>query len=505
MGMGQLPILIPLPLLVMALVVPVAALARPGAAFPLTLAAAAASATASALALAAVLDNGPMSYALGGWAPPLGIEYVVDHVAAYVSVVVTSVSLLVIVGTRRWAIREAGDRLGPFYGLVLLLLAGLLGMVVTGDLFNLFVFLEISSLAAYALVFMGGRAGMVAGFRYLVLGTIGGALYLLGVGFVYFATGTLNMADVARILEVDSSGRAVQAGAVLIFTGLGIKMALVPLHLWLPDAYTHAPSSVSTLIAPVMTKVGAYAMLRMFLSVFPDGYLRDVVPVADALLVLGLAGIVLGSAAAMAQTDLRRMLAYSSIANLSMIAVGLGIGTPLALVAALLHVMNHAVMKAALFSAVASVRLATGSSSVGGLAGLGRRMPLTMATFTLGAVSMVGIPPAAGFFSKWYMAQAGLQDGQWLVAVVVLGSSLMTAVYLFRVLERAYLDPPNGHPDRAPLVAGAAPDAPLAAAVQEASESPADVVWPALALGAATIVLGVLNVAIVTHVLEPGV
>ena len=505
MDTGQLPILIPLPLLVMALVVPVAARVRSGAAFPLTLAAAVASTAASALALAAVLDDGPLSYTLGGWAPlEGGIEYVVDHVAGFVSVVVTSVSTLVIVGTRRWAVREAGDRLGPFYGLVLLLLAGLTGMVVTGDLFNLFVFLEISSLAAYALVFMGGRAGMVAGFRYLVLGTIGGALYLLGVGFVYFATGTLNMADVLSILEADASGRAVQAGAVLIFTGLGLKMALVPLHLWLPDAYTHAPSSVNTLIAPVMTKVGAYAMLRMFLSVFPDGYLRDAVPVADALLVLGLAGIVLGSVAAMAQTDLRRMLAYSSVANMAMIAVGLGIGTPLALVAALLHVMNHAVMKAALFSSVASVRLATGSSSVDGLMGLGRRMPLTMGAFTLGAISMVGIPPTAGFFSKWYMAQAGVQHGQWLVAVVVLGSSLMTAVYLFRVLERAYLHPPTGHPpdgnaERVPLVAGAAPDAP------DAGESPADVVWPALALGAATVVLGVLNVVIVTHVLEPGV
>ena len=499
MDMGYLAILIPLPLLAMALAVPVVARVRSGAAFPLSLAASVASTAASALALAAVLEGGPLSYALGGWAPPVGIEYVVDHVAAFVAVVVTSVSTLVIIGTRRWAIREVGDRLGPFYGLVLLLLAGLSGMVVTGDLFNLFVFLEISSLAAYALVFMGGRAGMVAGFRYLMLGTIGGALYLLGVGYLYFATGTLNMADVARILEADSSGRAVAAGAVLIFTGLGIKMALVPLHLWLPDAYTYAPSSVNTLIAPVMTKVGAYAMLRMFLSVFPDGYLRDAVPVADALLVLGLAGIVLGSVAAMAQTDLRRMLAYSSIANLAMIAVGLGIGTPLALVAALLHVMNHAVMKAALFSSVASVRLATGSSSVGGLAGIGRRMPLTMAAFTLGAVSMVGIPPTAGFFSKWYMAQAGVAEGQWLVVVVVLGSSLMTAVYMFRVLERAYLHP------QAPVVAGVAGAAPDAPGVPGAAESPADVVWPMMVLAAATVVLGVANVVIVTHVLEPGV
>ncbi len=478
---------------------PVVAHIRYYLAFPLALAGVALSTAASALALAAVLDGGPLTYHLGGWPPPVGIEYVVDRVSAFVALVVTSVSMLVIVGTRRWADREAGDRLGPFYGLVMLLLAGLTGMVVTGDLFNLFVFLEISSLAAYALVFMGGRAGMVAGFRYLVLGTIGGAFYLLGVGFLYFATGTLNMADVARILEADGSGRAVQAGAVLIFTGLGLKMALVPLHLWLPDAYTSAPSSVNTLLAPVMTKVGAYAMLRMFLSVFPEGYLRDAVPIADALLVLVLIGIVFGSVVAMAQTDVRRMLAYSSIANLAMIAVGIGIGTQLAIVAALLHVMNHAVMKATLFSSAASIRLSTGFSGVRDLTGLGGRMPLTMGAFTLGAVSMVGIPPTAGFFSKWYMAQAGVQEGQWLVAAVVLGSSLLTAVYMFRVLERAYLRPlrAEAHVAGGARTGDEVPDGP--------AESPADVVVPALLLGSATVVLGVLNVVIVTHVLEPGV
>ena len=199
------------------------------------------------MALDRVLTHGTLYYDLGGWAPPVGIEYVVDEVAAYVCVVITTVSFLVLISTRRWVLKESADRsTGIFYSLVLLLLGGLTGIVVTGDLFNLFVFLEISSLSAYALVFIGGRNAMLAGFRYLIIGSIGGAFYLLGVGFIYFATGTLNMEE-ARLLIPDAEAtRAVQAGAVLIFAGLGLKMGLVPMHFWLPDAYQHAPSSELT-------------------------------------------------------------------------------------------------------------------------------------------------------------------------------------------------------------------------------------------------------------------
>ena len=464
------------------------------------------SAAASVWALVHVLDDGTLTYYLGGWAPPVGIEYVVDLVAAFVATIVTTVSTLVLIATRRWAIREAGDRLGSFYGLVMLLLAGLVGMVVTGDLFNLFVFIEISSLAAYALVFLGGRGGMIAGFRYLILGSIGGSFYLLGVGFLYFTTGTLNMAETHELLTADASARSIQAGAAFIFVGLGLKMALVPMHLWLPDAYTFAPSSVNSLIAPVMTKVGAYAMMRMFLSVFPAGYLTDVVPVADALLVLGLVGIVFGAVVAMSQTDIRRMLAYSSISQLSLIAVGIGLGTPLGMVAALLHVMNHAVMKAALFLAAGSIRYSTGITTVDGVSGLGRTMPLTMIAFALGAIAMVGIPPMAGFFSKWYAVQAGVETDQWAVVAVVLVSSLLSAVYLFRILERAYLhpvqpEPAHGHEDDNAFGETAA----QIATEEPAVESPLDVVLPAVALGLAALALGIANSWIVTQILEPGV
>ena len=510
----QLPAFIVGAPLLFSVIVPILGRKWRQSAFVIAVATVAVSAVASGLSLGRVLDEGTFRYYLGGWEPPVGIEYVMDEVSAFVSLVVTSVSLLVLISTRRWAEREAGDRPGIFYGLVLLLLAGLTGIVITGDLFNLFVFLEIASLAAYALVFIGGRRAMLAGFRYLIIGSIGGAFYLLGVGFIYFATGTLNMIEARQLLEEAESTRAVQVGAVFIFTGLGLKMALVPMHLWLPDAYEHAPSSVNSLIAPVMTKVAAYAMLRMFLSVFPAGYLSGAVPIADALLVLGLIGIVFGSVAAAGQTDIRRMLAYSSISQLAFIAVGIGLGTPLALAAALLHVVNHAAMKATLFLATASVRFRVGLQRTHNLAGLGPRMPLTMGAFAVGSVAMVGIPPTAGFFSKWYMVQAGVDEGQWIVVAVVLLSSLLTAVYLFKVLEQVYLRPakpePSAHRDDehdAPAESAQQPaeQPAMRPVVERAREAPLDVWLPLVLLGAATVVLGVFNVVIMEHVLLPGV
>ena len=500
---AHLPILIVLPLMTMAFVVTLAGLVRPRTAFPLTILAVAASAAASVWSLMVVAGGGELRYALGGWQPPVGIEYVVDGVSAFVATVVSVVALLVLVGTRRVAVHEMGRRMGPFYGTVLMMLTGLLGIVVTGDLFNLFVFLEISSLATYGLIFMGGRRAMIASFRYLIVGTAAGALYMLGVGYLYFSTGTLNMADMASRLPATIDSPMVLAGAALIFAGLGVKMALVPLHWWLPDSYNFAPSSVTTLIAPISTKVAAYAMFRMFLSVFPEGYLRDATPVATLLVALGLAGALLGGAAALAQTDLRRILAYSSISQMGLIATGIGLASPLAATAALFHVMAHSVMKAALFLAASGVGYRTSQFNIDRMAGLARVMPLTMLAFTVGAISMVGVPPTAGFFSKLYLAQAGIELGMWPVAVVVLLSGLFTAAYMVRILERAYLRDLPG--ERGEMNNSGAVENTSATAVGNASDMPADTLVPTLILAFGTIVLGLLNVPIVTQLLGPGV
>lgn len=496
----HLPILIVLPLLFGAFVVTLVGFGRPRWSFPLTVLAVSLSATAAVWALVRVVDDGVMRYALGGWPPPLGIEYVVDRVSGFVAAVIMVVSALVIVGTRRMAAREMGGRRGPFYGTMLMMLTGLVGIVLTGDMFNLFVFLEISSLAAYALIFMGGPKAMIASFRYLIVGTAGGALYLLGVGYLYFATGTLNMGDMASRLPDVLDSSAVLAGAALIFAGLAVKMALVPLHWWLPDAYNYAPSSVTALVAPIGTKVAAYVMLRMFLTVFPAGYLTDRVPVATVIIVLGLVGSVAGGLAAVVEKDLRRILAYSSISQLGLIATGIGLASPLAATAALFHVMAHSVMKASLFLVATNIRYRTAQVHIDRMSGLARVMPWSVMAFVIVAVSMVGVPPTAGFFSKFYLVQAAFAQDHWVVGGVVLASSLLTAIYMVRFIERAYL----GSIPSADEAGAQEADRTAANAVRQATEMPADAVVPALLLAAASFVLGLANVPIITRIIGPG-
>ncbi len=364
-------------------------------------------------------------------------------------------------------------------------MAGLTGIVVTGDLFNLFVFLEIASLSAYALLASGGGLAPLAAFRYLILGSIASSFYLLGVGFIYFSTGSLNMADVAQRLPLLYESRTLVAAAVLMVLGLGLKMALFPLHLWLPDAYTYAPSAVTGLIAPVMTKVAGYTIIRLFLDVFGPGYLRDRVPVIETIGWLAVGGILAGSIMAIAQRDVRRMLAYSSVSQVAYVALGLGMGNALGLIGALLHILNHAFMKGCLFLAAGGIRYRTGVWEISNFGGLGRHLPLTMAAFTLAALSMIGIPPTAGFFSKWYLVQGGIAAGNWVFVAVILTSSLLTAVYFFRVLEKVYTSPSG----------------PEAVNWQRSDPPPAMLV-PILVLAGGVLVLGIINSIIVTQILE---
>jgi len=481
---NHLPVLIPITLLFSAFFIPLAGFVKRELAFVIALAGVFLSLLFSAAGLFTVITAGEIRYHLGGWPPPVGIEYALDGLSAFMATVVTSVGTLVLVYSRRSILREVPERFVPMYALLMLLLAGLCGIIVTADLFNLFVFLEIASLSAYALMAVGDERGSLASFRYLMLGSIAGSFYVLGVGFLYFSTGSLNMADVAQLLPAVHHSRAVVAAVILIFTGLGLKMALFPLHLWLPDVYTYAPSAVSGLIAPLMTKVAAYAIVRMSLTVFQPHYLHDVLPVTPVIAWLGAAGILYGSIMAIAQSDFRRMLAYSSVSQIGYIGLGIGLANPLGLIGALLHILNHAFMKACLFLVAGSIRFRTGRWEVSSFAGLGRKMPWTMAAFTVAALSMVGIPPAAGFFSKWYLLLGGIDRGNWFFVVTILLSSLLTAVYFFRVLEQVY--------------AGRSEES----AFKNVSDPPASMLFPTIILGAGVLVLGLLNSIIVSRVLE---
>ena len=484
--MSQLPVIIPVSLLLFAFLTFLAGTIRKSLAFPFALTGISVSLAASVLGLIQVLLHGSQHYYLGGWVPPLGIEYVLDHLSGFMAVLITFIAFLSMVYSRQVFLKETPDKIVPLYSLLLLLMAGLTGIVVTGDLFNVYVFLEIASLAAYAVMAIGNDKAPVAVFRYIIIGTLGACFYLLGVGFLYFATGSLNMADVASLLPGLYGSRLIVVAAVFIVMGMALKMALFPFHIWLPDVYTYAPSGVITFVAPLMTKVGAYVLIRMLVSVFLPNFLMEGFPIMTVLGWLAAVAIVLGSIMAIAQKDLRRMLAYSSVAQIGYVALGIGLGNPLGLIGAMLHILNHAFMKGCLFQVAGAIRYRTGFWQISNLAGLGRKMPWTFAAFTIAAISMVGIPPAAGFFSKWYLVLGSIDANNWVFAGVILLSSLLNAVYFFRILEKAYTAPPN--------------DGEAAVA---ASDPPAGMAVPMVVMAVGIIVLGIINAIIITNILQP--
>jgi multicomponent Na+:H+ antiporter subunit D len=490
MILNHLPVLVPLLFLFGAIATAALGTWKRVLAYPIVLLTAAASVVVSVAALTDTLQKGRISYHLGGWPPPIGIEYVLDPLAAFFTLLITGVAFVVLIYARPSVERELPDRVVPYLAVSMLLLMGLSGMVITGDLFNLYVFLEIVALSTYALVAIGDKPAPVSAFRYLLLGTIGASFYLLGVGFLYMTGGSLNMADVAKILPHIATDQTVVAGVVLIVIGLGLKMALFPMHGWLPDAYTYAASASSALIAPLGTKVAAYALLRVLFFVAGPDYVRLTLPLTDVIGWLSVVGIVFGSVMAISQKELKRMLAYSSVAQVGYIGMGIGFASPLGMIGAVLHVLNHALMKACLFLVAGNLRARVGHSMIPQLTrSLRMSMPWTMAAFAVAALSMVGIPPMAGFFSKWYLVLAGVEESNWLFVAVILLSSLLNAVYFFRVLEKVY------------LVKGES-DSPAEERSDERHEAPTLMLAPTLALAVAIILAGFANAWIVDHVIR---
>lgn len=399
----------------------------------------------AATLLHAVIEKGPISYALGGWAAPWGIEYRLDQVNAFVLLIVAAIGAVVVPFARDSVEREVhSDRIYLLYTAWMLCLTGMLGMVVTGDAFNLFVFLEISSLSSYVLISLGrDRRALLAAFRYLVMGTIGATFILIGIGLLYAMTGTLNMADLAERLPSVADTRTVKTAFGFLTVGVGLKMAFFPLHAWLPNAYAYAPSPVTALLAGTATKVAVYVMLRFFFSVFGASFTFDVMLLDRVFLPLALAAVLVASAIAVWQVDVKRMLAWSSVAQIGYMALGVSFANVVGLTASIVHLFNHALMKSALFLAIGCVVYRVGAVSLSSMSGLGRRMPWTMAAFVVGSLSLVGVPLTAGFISKWYLLQGALQQNWWLVAGAVLFASLLALIYTGRVIEAAYFRRPE--------------------------------------------------------------
>jgi multicomponent Na+:H+ antiporter subunit D len=475
---AHLPILPLLLSLTGALVIPIVGFAWRRLCWPLAVAASAAASAAAIAGVADVAARGSQRYAVGGWPPPWGIEVVLDPLSAFSAAAVASVATCALLASGPGAARAYGAGAAAFYSLALVALTGFLGIIASGDMFNVFVFLEIAAIATYALVASGGGASLAAAFRYIVLGTVGASFYLLGVGCLYALTGTLNMADLAARLPATSGSPLFAGGVAFVAVGLAIKMGLFPLHGWLPDAYTHAPAPIAAFIAGVGTKAAAYAMARTVLYVLRPGEL----PVTTALAWAGGVAIVAGGVMAMRQSDARRLLAYSSVSQLGYIAVGIGLANESGLAGAYLHLLNHAVMKALLFVGVGAALLRGGRPPIAAL-GLDRGMPVTSACAVVGALSLIGVPPAGGFYSKWYLLRGALDAGEPLLVAVLLAGGLLALVYTYRLTEGVWL--------------GGATDRP------RAPEAPASVLVGLVLLAALTIAAGLASPVLVERVLLP--
>ena len=399
--------------------------------------------------LRAVLTQGSMEYALGGWAAPLGIAWLNDPLAAVMVLTVSVIALLSLIYGR--VVTSSGlDKSMPFYTLVLLLVSGLVGLVFAADLFNVFVFLEVAALSAYALVGAAGGNALVYAFRYLLLGSLGATLYLLGVAHLYAVTGTLNMADLAVRLPDLITSTAVVGGFIYIFLGLSIKMALIPLHGWLPDAYESAPATVTPLLAGTVTKVSLIAWVRIEYSLIAPGVEVGHVPVLVLLEELGVIAALVGGALALIQTDIRRMFAYGGISHVGLILIGVSLGNPTGFAGGLFYLINDAVMQASLFMIAGAMAHYYGAHTLDDLRGMRQRSPWLTGTLVIVAIAMVGLPPTGGFFGKWNIVLGALEAQHYLAAFAVVASTLLTLAYFVRILTCWFNQPQTA--DSEPLV-----------------------------------------------------
>jgi multicomponent Na+:H+ antiporter subunit D len=428
----------------------------------------------AALLLSQVLTTGVISYHLGGWDPSLGIEYRVDVVNGVILVLVAAVAAVIAPFARQSVAAEiAPDRVAWFYTMYLLSLTGLLGIAITGDAFNAFVFLEISSLSSYALIGLGrDRRALVAAYQYLILGTIGASFYVIGVGLLYVSTGTLNLGLMAERVAAVEQTRPVLAAMAFITVGISLKLALFPLHVWLPNAYAYAPSTATVFLSATATKVAIYLLVRYLFSVFGAGFVFADLPVTPIFTVFSIAAIFVAATVAVFQSDAKRLFAYSSVAQIGYITLGIALATATSLTGSFIHIVSHALTKAALFMALGAVMFRAGTVKIDDIAGIGRTMPLTVAALVVAGLSLIGVPGTVGFVSKWYLVVATFEVGWWWLGFLIVASSLITLVYVGRLVETAWFRDP-------------------APAALKATEAPPAMLIPIWLLAAATVVLGI--------------
>ncbi|MFH1458416.1 MAG: monovalent cation/H+ antiporter subunit D family protein [Candidatus Omnitrophota bacterium] len=372
-------------------------------------------------------------YKIGGWMPPFGICMVLDGLTAFMLITVNLVAFFVCLYSQNY-MEKYTDK-PKFYTLFFLMLTGMNGLVVTGDLFNLYIFLEIASIASYALVAFGTEAEeLEASFKYAVMGTVASSFIFIGIAFLYGFTSTLNMADMAQVLSAKPHHWLIPFVSVLFLMGFGLKAALVPFHAWLPDAHPSAPASISAMLSGVLIKtLGVYAMARIFFNILgaTPGFL-------SVLTFLGVLSMLAAVILALSQWDLKRLLAYHSISQIGYVVLGIGLGTPLGIFGGLFHLFNHSIFKSLLFLNSGSIDYSVGTRDLKEMSGLGEKMPVTANTNLIASMSIAGIPPFNGFFSKLIIIFACVQSGHLGFALAAVAGSILTLASFMKVQKYAF-------------------------------------------------------------------
>lgn len=388
-----------------------------------------------------VFTEGTVIYEMGGWAAPWGIEFVADYLAIFMLITICLMSFLILIYATEDLKHELRPNvLGWFYTLYLLLVGSMMGLALTNDMFNMFVFMEIGAISACGIISIKSDKECVeASLKYLIMSSVGTGCILMSIALIYMVTGHLNISFAAAGLE-----KAIQVypynilGALALFSvGFVIKSALFPLHVWLPDAHSSAPSPSSAILSGLVIKIYVFMYLKLLLKLFPSE-LYSMVPIFDMILILASLSIFFGSIFAIVQKDIKRMLAFSSIAQIGYVFLGIGLFNVTGLTGGILHIINHAMMKSMLFLSAGAIIYCSGRRKISDLKGIGLKMPLVMGAFTIGAMSMVGLPATNGFISKLYLALGALDAGKPFYLGVILLSSFLNVLYYFPIVISAF-------------------------------------------------------------------
>ena len=374
----------------------------------------------------------PVIVVIAAWVPPLGINLTIGPLGGLLALIISLVGFVVAIYNIKFVQEEPREK---YYMLFLLLITGSTGMVLTGDIFNLFVFLEITSISAYALTaFIRDRNGAEAAFKYLLIGSLSSTFILLGIAILYANTGTLNMADIAaKIHNVDP--KITLVAMILLVTGFGVESEMFPLNGWAPDAYSQAPTAVGAVFGGIVVKAGVYGLARLIFTIF------NFHGIFSFILIVGIITLLIAEMSALRQRQVKRMLAFSSIGQMGLVLIALGLATQQGVVGALFQMFNHALIKPLLFLSAGYLVYYSGSKNIEDLDGMGRVSPVTAFFFAFGAFAIMGLPPLNGFWSKLFIISETIHAGFVLIAALALVGSVIEAVYYLRVVGRLYFKP----------------------------------------------------------------